>query len=61
MITLTRDQFTTISNKRHILSQCEWFRNQYGSPLIIRDKYYLEFKTPKEETFFLLKYSDKLF
>lgn len=28
--------------------------------MVVKGKYYLEFKTPQEETFFLLKYSNEI-
>ena len=59
MIVLTEEQFSSICPKRYKLGQCEWFRTTYGKSLIIvLDKYYLEFETEKQETFFRLKYSN---
>lgn len=63
MITLTEEQFSRICPKKYILGQCEWFRNKYGCTLIVhnsgrKQKYHLNFKTDKEETFFRLQYSD---
>lgn len=63
MIVLNAEQFSRICPKRHILGQCEWFRNKYGCTLIVhnsgrKQKYHLNFKTDKEETFFRIQYSD---
>jgi hypothetical protein len=60
MIRLKKYQVERISKKKNILGQCEWFRRTYGCTMEVRGDYYLEFKTQKEETFFLLKYSNEL-
>lgn len=65
MITLEAHQIERISKKVSKLGQCEWFRKTYGCTLIVhannyKPAYYLEFKTEKEETFFLLKYSNEI-
>lgn len=60
MITLEAHQVERISKKGSILAQCEWFRKTYGCTMEVRGKYFLEFKTEKEESFFLLKYSNEI-
>lgn len=61
MIVLTKQQFDRICPKKYPLGQCEWFRSTYGCTLEIKGKYYLTFKTEKEETFFVIKYGDIVF
>lgn len=60
MIVLERYQVERISKKISTLGQCEWFRKTYGCTMEVKGKYYLEFNTEKEETFFLLKYSSEI-
>ena len=60
MIVLEEYQIQRISKKNSIIGQCEWFRNTYGCTMEVMGKYHLEFRTPQEETFFLLKYSNEI-
>ena len=61
MITLQAYQVELISKKTSKIGQCEWFRKTYGCTMRIQgSRYYLEFNTPQEETFFLLKYSNEI-
>lgn len=60
MIILEEYQIKRISNKRSVLGQCEWFRKTYGCTMEVKGKYHLNFRTPQEETFFLLKYSNEI-